>query len=294
MNDDPRDLSKLSKNERLKHIRDTAKLERERIAKRDSRVRFAWQGGIVLGVVAAITAIVLIVVSSNSGGVAGPANMASNGVLLTSDGNNGVAVVQSPALKAGEKPIVTDQGGYPATANIVLYVDYMCPYCGQFEATNSATIQSMLEAGAATLEVHPIAILDSKSLGTRFSTRAANVAACVASIDPVNFFATHNALFLNQPEENSEGLSNDELKTIVQGAGVTNEAVFDCMSRGTYEKWVAQATKRVVNNPLPNSDVKEFPGTPAVIVNGKMYKGALDDADAFTQFVTTAGRVSAG
>jgi hypothetical protein len=75
---------------------------------------------------------------------------------------------------------VPDDSG--EVANIVMYVDYLCPFCGQFEATNSESLRTMVESGAATLEVHPIAILTNKSAGTQYSLRAANAAACVRGL----------------------------------------------------------------------------------------------------------------
>ena len=104
-------------------------------------------------------------------------------------------------------------------ANIVMYIDYLCPFCGQFEATNSESMRTMVESGAATLEVHPIAILTNKSAGTQYSLRAANAAACVADSSPDSFFDYNAILFENQPEEGSTGLTNDELKSLAEEVG---------------------------------------------------------------------------
>ena len=124
-------------------------------------------------------------------------------------------------------------------ANIVMYVDYLCPFCGQFEATNSESMRTMVESGAATLETHPIAILTNKSAGTQYSDRAANAAACVADSSPDSFFDFNAILFENQPEEGTEGLSNDELKALADEAGVSSLSTIEqCIDDEQFKSWV--------------------------------------------------------
>src|SRR5690606_4127125 len=70
----------------------------------------------------------------------GPVNMASDGVLF--EGVDGeVAVVETPALAAGENPIATDPSDFDAPLRIVTYLDFGCPYCALFETTNAEQIE---------------------------------------------------------------------------------------------------------------------------------------------------------
>src|SRR5690606_14998321 len=105
---------------------------------------------------------------------------------------------------------------------IRLYVDYLCGNCGIFANNNAEQLRSWVSSGAATLQVHPIALLTTKSAGTQYSLRAANAAACVAEFSPDNFFDFHESLCTGQPEEGTEGLSDDELITRARAAGVSN------------------------------------------------------------------------
>jgi protein-disulfide isomerase len=86
------------------------------------------------------------------------------------------------------------------------WVDFMCPYCGQFEKTNGDQIKEWVTSGAATVEIHPIAILTTRSNGTKYSERSANAAACVADRSPDSFFDFNSLLFANQPAEGTDGL----------------------------------------------------------------------------------------
>ena len=63
------------------------------------------------------------------------------------------------------------------------YIDFMCPVCNQFEQAYGETIQSLVDDGTITLNIHPISILDRESQGTEYSTRAANAMYCVAAAD---------------------------------------------------------------------------------------------------------------
>ncbi|WP_395245962.1 DsbA family protein [Agromyces sp. MMS24-K17] len=178
-------------------------------------------------------------------------------------------------------------------ANIVMYVDYLCPFCGQFESTNAANIRTMVESGAATLEVHPIAILTNKSAGTQYSLRAANAAACVADLSADSFLDFHDLLFENQPEEGSTGLSNDDIKSLAEEAGVGSlSQVNSCIDETRFKSFVEDATTRALTQPVPNSDLQAITGTPTVLVNGKQYQGSLSDPSEFQAFVTQAASES--
>jgi protein-disulfide isomerase len=229
--------------------------------------------------------IIALVVTTSAKPTTGPLNMLSDGIVITGDGTT-TSTVSTAALQPDDEPVATDVSESSGIANIVIYLDYLCPYCGDFENTNAEQIASWVTSGAATLEVHPISILDSQSQGSEYSTRAANAASCVANFDPDNFLAVNTSLFANQPAEATTGLTNDELTELVAAAGADGDDVASCISDGTFSEWVAASTDRALEGPLPNTEVAAVTGTPTVLVNGSQYSGALDDPDAFSTFVT--------
>ena len=274
------------KKDRREEARETARLMRAEQAKRDTRRRLLLRGGIGIGLLAVVAIVTLVIVNTvNTPAAAGPANMASDGILLGSDGT-AVSAATSAALTADADPIATDQTALTDTANIVLYLDYLCPICGNFETTNGKQITDWVTAGNATVEIHPISILDRLSSGTKYATRAANAAACVADYDPNNFLAFNTAMFADQPAENSSGPTNAELASLAQGAGVTSSDVASCITDQTYAGWVDASTQRALAGPIPNSDIENVKGTPTVLVNGVSYNGSFADAAAFEAFVT--------
>jgi len=281
-----------TRNERRDAAREKARALREEQKKKDRRKKVLIQGGVIVGVVAIAALIGALIFNSVKPAGPGPANMASDGIVLTG-GDGTITAVETSALEPGEEPIATEQDDSGNVANIVTYIDYLCPYCGQFEQTNGETLRTLVESGAATLEVHPIAILSNKSAGTQYSLRAANAAACVADQSPESFFDYNAILFENQPEEGSTGLSNDELKSLAADAGVGSlDEVGQCIDETRFKSWVQDATSRALAGPIPNSELESVRGTPTVLVNGKAYSGSLEDASEFQAFVTQAASES--
>ena len=278
--------SRPAKNKRRDAARTKAAKLRVQQKKRDRRNRVFLQGGIAVLAIAAVTAIVLIIVNSVQPAGPGPKNMASDGLLL----GPGLTAVTTAALQPDDDPVPSTPDASGAVADIRVYLDYLCPFCGQFENTNSDQMSQWVESGAATLEIHPISILTSKSAGTQYSLRAANAAACVANTAPDDFLAVNSALFADQPVEGTAGLSDTELKALVKKAGVTTglSSINECIDDTTFKSWVKAATDRALSGPIPNSSLKAITGTPTVLVNGKQYVGALDDTKEFAAFVLQA------
>lgn len=275
--EDPRQ----SKNQRREAAREKAKQLRETQRKKDVRNRVILISSLSVVVIAIIVGVTLVITSTIRPAGPGPANMASDGIQIGA----GLVAVETPALAAGEAPVPTVNDPDSGVVDIRTYVDYLCPFCGQFEATNNEQMTEWIESGAATVEVHPLSILDRASLGTRYSTRAANAASCVANYAPDQFWAFNKLLFDNQPEENSEGLDDATLKELVGEAGVTDQGSIDtCIDDVEFRGFVADSTSRALQDPLPGTD-EPVKGTPTVLVNGQKYEGSITDADAFAAFV---------
>lgn len=275
-----------TKNQRREAARLKARQLREDQKKKERRNRMLLQGGIVVGTLAIVAIVVLAITSSIHPAGPGPKNMASDGILI----GDGMEPVTTAALQPKATPIASKPDDTGTVASIRVYLDYLCPYCGQFEKTNSEQIKQWVKSGAATVEIHPISLLTSKSAGTQYSLRAANAAACVANYAPQNFYAFNQEMFKEQPAEGSAGLDDAKIKKIVKSSGVTTDAakINSCIDDMTFKSWVLDATDRALTGPLPNTSVHSVTGTPTVLVNGKQYLGSLDDPKEFASFVLQA------
>jgi len=277
----------LTKNQRRAAAREKAQLARKKQKRRQRTGRWALQGGLGLVVIAIIVGVVLVITNSIKPAGPGPANMASDGIRIGQD----FVAQTTPALGAGDEPVPTETTAAADTVDIVVYVDYLCPICGEFEAANNDYIAGLVSSGAATVEYHPVAILTNSSLGTKYSNRAANAAACVANYSPDSFFDFNTALFEQQPEEGTRGLDDSQLADIATGVDGVQQAsaITTCIDDQEFASWVSAATERVLDGPLPNSDVQSFRGTPTVLVNGQQYEFSRPFTnDEFRNFVVTA------
>lgn len=281
---------RLSRNERREAAREQARTLREEQQKKDRRNRVYLFGGLGVVVIAIIAGVALIIGSAIKPAGPGPENMASGGLQVS----QGLVATTTPAL-AADAALVPNSVNYTnGVVDIQIYVDYLCPFCGQFEQTNAAQIKQWISSGAATVETHPLAILDRSSMGSRYSTRSANAASCVANYSPNNFFDFSALLFTNQPKESTEGLTDSTLKDLVGQSGAANTAAIDtCIDDVTFKNFVAASTAAALKGPLPNSNVASVTGTPTVLVNGKQYSGSLTDATAFSAFVLQVGSEAA-
>ncbi len=277
-----------TKNQRREAAREAARLEREKQKRRDRLRRWLIPTVSTVAVLAIAAAIVWAFVSNQPAAqsVAGPRNMISDGILFTGE-NGELTPVETGAIKPSGSPTPTDLED-DGLAHIVTYVDFSCPACQSFEATYAESIQSLVGSGLATLEVHPIAILDSRFVGSRYSSRANNVGACVADLAPESFLDVMGAMFTNQPPEGTTGLTDAEIIDVVHGAGLVNDDVDACIDDELFGPWVTSATDRTTADADLIAPGAQGFSTPTIVVNGEVWDRSIDVME-FIQSKITAG-----
>ena len=283
------DVSKKARrDEAREHARDAREIERKRRARNSLLIKIV----VVLVLLAIAAGVVWFAATTRQAAIdaatpkPGPANMLSDGIILQGDSDGNIVAARTPAIPAEGDAVPTDPQEYADVVTIVVYLDYLCPFCQKFEAANAEQLATWVSAGAATLEIHPIAFLDNASAGSRYSSRSANAMACVANFAPDTFFLANAAMYTSQPPEGTTGLTNEELVALLKTAGVDDEKVTRCIDNESFSQWVTAATKRTAD-PVPNSTLEEIAGTPTVLVNGIKYPGDPSDAAAFDAFVTS-------
>jgi protein-disulfide isomerase len=280
----PGDSPRPSKAERRDSAREQARAMREQQAKRDRRNKIVAIGGLSAAVVALVAVIAVIVVQANQPGIAYSADDVDSITLED-------VTAPSTAESNGAIPVGADgAAGEPAAADDVVvsvYFDYMCPYCGMFEDANDAELETLREEGGVTVEYHPLAFLDSQSQGADYSTRAGNAAAVVADQAPEQYSAFHSALFANQPEEGTEGLSDEEIADLAEEAGVPQDVIDDFTATAPDADWRTFAPWLAANNNQMRTDLGEL-GTPTVLVDGEKFEGDLYTTGPLTEAIEAA------
>lgn len=275
----PHELASMTKKERKEFQREIARIEREEERKRRKRRKIVAILVTIVSVLAVLALVGWAIFSSLQNANRGPANMLSDGIVLTGDGS-AITATPTAALEWGADPVPTVEGDAENQVSLRLYVDYSDADAATFSTANLEQLQQWVTAGYVTLEVHPVALSNDG-----FGLRAANAAACVAAFAPDSFLTAHSALLAEQAAATADSPSNEELATVVSTAGITTEGVSDCITNGTYDGWVTGATDRATDETLPGSDTALESGS-LLLVNGQAYTGALDDPSAVIAFIT--------
>ncbi|MFM6977850.1 MAG: DsbA family protein [Micrococcales bacterium] len=274
---------KPTRSEQREAARTKAKELREQHKKNEKRKGLFIKLGLAAGIVAVaaiIAGVVLTGVSNESGQSETPTNLTANNGLLI--GAGGAAILDGKVPAPVATPAVT---GKPV--RIVTYIDYQCPYCAHFENANLKQIKGWLDTGFATLEVRVLSFLDGRGSPNTYSSRAANAALAVAKYAPNKFFAFNEALFQNQPAENTKGPENDDLIKLANSLGINSTAFENAVKNKDFGKWITTTTSKALSSPVSDSNpTVNLEGTPLVLVNGQSYTGAIDNAAEFSQFVT--------
>lgn len=197
---------------------------------------------VVTGVVVAVLAIVLVL-----------------GYVVQTGQDTSTGAGSAPSGVVGRYAVPA--GPPDAPVKIAVYEDFMCPFCGQFEAASRSTLERHIEAGDVQVQYHVLNFLD-RSSSTKYSTRAANALAVVLDTSgPAVAKKFHDLLFEHQPSEGSAGLSDAQLVDFAVRAGATASDVRSGIDDLRYQQWVDNVTDRASKDGVT--------GTPTVRVDGK-------------------------
>ncbi|GEK81296.1 DsbA family protein [Agrococcus baldri] len=205
-----------------------------------------------------------------------PANMASHGVIFTAEG-----VQQTPAAAPQRAQVEV------AAPHAILYVDFLCPHCGTFEAAYGDELGAAVEAGEVALEIRPLTFMD-RSSPDEYSTRAANAFAAVADEFPGSAWAFHRALFAQQPAAGEPGLTDDELIELAAGAGASSERLAERIRSVALREFTVAASESGLTQPVAEG-VEPPRGTPALYLDGVAYQGPLDQPGSVGDFIASQG-----
>ncbi|MFV0433453.1 MAG: DsbA family protein [Leucobacter sp.] len=261
-------------------------------------------GGLALGALLTPDGAATASASSDSPGATGgdntdgsptawPQNMATGGIVFTSgdkDGKDGIEVLRSEALPAGSA-LPADPG---TGDRIVIYLDYRCPYCSAFEQQNKELLRSVVESGAADVEIRPLTFLDRVDAGGGYSSRTAGAMACLAEAQPEAAWDANQAL-LDPEFQPAEGVSGPDDGAIIERlddvSGGLNAEARSCIEKQHFVPFAQFRDAWTTTHTIPDAKGEgvSVTGTPSVMVNGVPYPGSPEDGDAFAAFVKQQG-----
>jgi protein-disulfide isomerase len=217
-----------------------------------------------------------------------PANMNANGGITLAAGGQVVSApassVDATALPSPDPLAPTSKGQPPhppgieaapkgQPAKVVVYMDFMCPYCADFHSSYGPTLDRLRNEGKITVEYRPVTFLDRQSTN-RYSSRAAAAAACVADAHPDRYADFLSQLYAHEPAQGSAGLSDQELKSLMAAAGADTAK---CIDSGTYLAWARYSNRLALDSGIN--------GVPTAFVEGKQWGGGTSTGLDFIQFL---------
>ena len=244
--------------------------------------------GVVVLVVAAVVA-VLIFQQSKPGMT--PANFVGGGVSIAKDGK----VVQPKQMPDGEEsdlPTPADAGAKENAATVTVYLDFQCPGCKAFEDANTPALEKLADEGSIVLEYKPVSFLDRASSGNEYSTRSANLAACVIDSQPETARDLFPAMYAQQPEEGQDGRTDEQLLKVAEEAGVDTSKKLSSDPEQTVKGCVTdQSFKKFVENSSQDALDAKVEGTPWVLINGKKTDKTSDPQALTLEILKATGEI---
>ena len=150
-----------------------------------------------------------------------------------------------------------------APRKVVVYEDFLCPFCGQLETTVRDRLDAAVEAGEVSVEYRALGFLGRIDDYSPESANAFAVVLDAAGPDVAKSF--HDLLFDNQPSEKGPFPDADGLVDMAVEAGATEADVRPGIEDMTFEGWVDAA-----NDAASKEEVKS---TPTVLIDGEKATG---------------------
>lgn len=178
--------------------------------------------------------------------------------------------------RAGDHSLII--GSADAPTKVVVYEDFQCPFCRQFEMSSRDFLHEYAAKGRVQVEYRPFNLLSTLP----YSSRALD--AFIAVLEkgtPQQALELHDTLFDNQPYEQSSGsVSEDDIRGWVEDTGAGDD-VLSAIDED-HQDWYDAAMKAVQEAGVQ--------GTPTVFVNGKKLEGASvgDMATRLEQLIAQA------
>ncbi|HYO85538.1 MAG TPA: thioredoxin domain-containing protein [Dermatophilaceae bacterium] len=210
--------------------------------------------------------------------------LAASGVIWVGARESGGAPTAGKDFPAGatgpDGGIVVSGGGVlkPGIPTLDVYADFQCPFCKVYDGLLGTTVENLATSGKANVVHHLKTFLDA-NLRNDASKRASNAAACAA--DAGKFLAYRGIVFANQPANEGDGWSDEQLRIFADQVGVSGparEAWDTCVKDGSYRGYLQR-----VEDASSRAGVL---GTPTYRVNGqsmdfKQVKGEPDVLPTF-------------
>jgi protein-disulfide isomerase len=152
-------------------------------------------------------------------------------------------------------------GSDSAPHKVVVYEDFLCPICGEFEKAGHTQLEQLADAGKVQIEYRPFVLLSRLGPYSARSTMIWSLVLQQAGDDAALKY--HDLLFANQPSEEGPFTSKDDLIALAGQAGADVDKLTSAVDDNEGIDWPVDAT-RAAGKAGVNS-------TPTVILDGQPF-----------------------
>ena len=171
----------------------------------------------------------------------------------------------------GDKVVAADAGNSAhglvigpddAPHKVVIYEDFLCPYCGDFEAASRKDLAELAADGKVQVDYRPFVLLDRIGPYSELATSAFAVVQEEAGAEVAKKF--HDLLYENQPSESGPFPKAGDLVDLAVEAGAEESAVKDRIENLDGKAWADAATKAAAADGVH--------GTPTILLDGEQFQ----------------------
>lgn len=197
--------------------------------------------------------------------IAGAVVYGHGGSATPATGQNGAVAVDVKNIKTDGDPFIGDKN---AKATMVLFYDYQCPFCKQFElGVNPKLIANYVQSGKLRIVFKDFQFLGQDSIDAAVFGRA------LWESQPDKFYEWYVAMFNAQDDEGDQGFGDlasvEKLAGTVKGLDVSKVDALVKSKRAAYES--AIAADRTEGASLGIN------GTPTIVVGKQVFTGMSPD-----------------
>ena len=226
--------------------------------------------GLVIGAVAGLVLLIVLPIGVYAALTAGSEDTATDPAASASPTVEPPVVEgpvdRPPAGASADFGLTLGDPGAPRS--VVIYEDFLCPFCGQLQQEVGDRLDAAIDAGDVTVEYRPLGFLERIS---DYSPESANALAVVLDADGPEVAAELRALlFEDQPSETGPFPDSDDLVALAVEAGADEARVRPGIESMAFEAWVSEATETALQGGITS--------IPTVLVDGETVEGqTLDD-----------------
>lgn len=166
--------------------------------------------------------------------------------------------VSAPAAGTGSYGVTIGDKNAPHT--VVIYEDFLCPYCGELEKITHSELATLADQGKVYVEYRPFNLLQ-----TDYSVAAASAFKVVLdSSGPTVAKSFHDLLYADQPAETGPFPSSSWLVDKAVQAGAKESAVRSGIEQESQKAWVDRASTAA-----HDAGVR---GTPTILLDGQVFQ----------------------